>query len=65
MFENQQITIACKKCGRQHKKTIGWIRTHNGSKISCSCGTDLLIDSGQFDRQIKDLEKQLKNLFKK
>lgn len=65
MFENQEISIPCKKCGRQHKKTIAWIRSHSGAKIKCQCGTDLVIDASQLDRQIKELEKQLKNLFNK
>ena len=65
MFENQDIEIPCKKCGRKHKKTIGWIKSHNGGKIHCSCGTDLVIESRQFTREIDDMEKRLKNLFKK
>jgi hypothetical protein len=65
MFENQEIEIPCKNCNRKHKKTIGWIRSHNGGSISCGCGKTLVIESRQFDQQIKDMEKQLNNLFKK
>ena len=61
-FDNETIEIPCDNCKRKNKKTIGWIKRNN--KFKCSCGTEIVVDSSQFRKEISNVEKSLKNLFK-
>src|SRR5574343_305616 len=66
-FYHSQISIPCKSCGRETKKTIGWIKDH--TEFTCACGTVIRLDTSQFkaditkvDRALSDFERSLKKL---
>lgn len=64
-FDAAAVSIPCGNCGRNHKKTIRWLRTH--TEIDCEYGTKTRLESGQFkagmakaERALNDLKKALK-----
>ena len=59
-FDSQTIEIPCPDCGKEHPKTIGWIKTH--SDLTCSCGVKIELDKGEFVRQIARIEKSLDSI---
>lgn len=59
-LDSETIEIPCEGCGKEHSKTIGWIKTH--SEISCSCGATIKIDKSEFVRGISGVERALDGL---
>ena len=57
MFDSQTIDIPCENCNRNTPKSIRWLKSNK--KFTCSCGTIINLDSSDFIRQIKDIEKSI------
>ncbi len=59
------IPIPCGHCGRKHRKSIGWLRTH--TKIRCVCGTLINVKADQLKSEMKKVDRafdQLKQTLK-
>jgi len=61
-LDSTDIEIPCENCGRKTKKRIGWIKTNR--EFTCGCGTKITLDADKFNRQIAELEKSVKRIFK-
>jgi len=62
IFDTQSIDIPC-KCGKKHKRTIGWIKTN--SHIKCDCGTDITLDKSEFVRKLNEVDRALDSIPRK
>jgi len=54
LFDDQELTIKCQRCGHMEKKTIGWIRNNN--QFRCICGAILTLKTDEFNRQLAETE---------
>ena len=69
-FDNQDIEIPCPKCSRKAKHTIGWFKSRKTYECS-GCHESIEVDMASFNettrqlqRQMDDIERKMKNLFK-
>lgn len=62
LFDSQTISIPCPKCGKDHAKSVAWLKANK--HIACACGGHLDIDRSQFLTQIAKAEKQMRDLLK-
>ena len=60
IFDNEQIEIPCENCGRKTKKTIGWIKRNK--QLNCTCDTIISLETDQFKRELKKIEKSFSDL---
>jgi hypothetical protein len=59
-FDAHALEIPCPQCGQKHKKTVGWLKSHQD--IACGCGGTIAVDSRDLHRKLADVEKQLKDI---
>ncbi len=59
ILDKEKIEISC-GCGRKIKKTIRWIKQNK--QLNCVCGTTISLETGQFKREIKKIEKSFSDL---
>lgn len=59
-FDDEIVEIPCNKCKRKNKKTINWLKQNN--KLICKCGTEIVIESSQFKKEISKIEQSLEEL---
>jgi hypothetical protein len=61
-FDKEQIDIPCEGCGIKTKKTIGWIKSNK--QLNCTCGATINLETSQFTRELKKIEKSFLDLEK-
>ena len=60
MFDNQTLDVTCPRCGKQVKKTVAWIKSHN--EFTCSgCRNRVELDRDQFLDGLAMAEKTLRD----
>lgn len=62
MFDQQTIEIPCSNCGKNTKKTVGWLKTNKS--FVCHCGTTINLNASNLLRELKEAERSLNKLFK-
>ena len=65
-FEDQVLTLPCGQCGKEFKKTIRWLQSHN--EITCDCGGVLRVNSHQLlnvSRTRNDVIDRIRRQFRK
>lgn len=55
------VPIPC-RCGKKHQQTIGWIQKNK--MFTCACGTVIDLETDEFKKTIRKVEKELNNLTK-
>ncbi len=60
VLDKAEIEIACTKCGRKSKKSIGWLNSNRS--FPCTCGAKVTIDAGQFRRGVAKVEEAIRKL---
>jgi transcription elongation factor Elf1 len=70
LFDGASLPVPCPHCGKKHKKTVRWLRTHK--LLACSCGESFDIDAKQLLRAVEQanqsadqLRRKLRGAFKK
>jgi hypothetical protein len=68
--ERARLAVPCAACGKKHRKTLGWLRTHK--QLACSCGgiidieaEKLLRSLGQADKTLAEFRRKLQGRLKK
>jgi hypothetical protein len=61
IVSNYELPIACKKCGAQIPKTIGWIRLHRDMKCP-ACDAVIVLNTSRITGTIRSVERRLGDL---
>ena len=63
ILDGSPIDLPCPGCGHKNRKTVGWIKLH--SRMTCAgCGRDVILDSSDFRRGMRNVDTQLDKLSK-
>ena len=68
IFDKQELTIPCPHCGREIKKSIGWLKRHR--QFVCPCGVttfkadDLIRGVQQVDRRLDKFRRDIRRKFR-
>ena len=60
VLADRTIDIKCPACGRTTRKSIAWVK--NNTSFTCSCGTEIKLDSPEFKASVAKLEAEFKKL---
>ena len=58
VLADRTIDIKCPACGRTTRKSIAWVK--NNTSFTCSCGTEIRLDSTEFKATVVKLEAEFK-----
>ena len=61
-FDDREIAISCRKCGRDTRKSIAWVKANE--QFTCVCGTNFALDDDEFVRGLADIEASIGSMFK-
>ena len=57
IFDSEKLAITCKNCGRETKKTIAWLKTHD--QFTCKCGTLTRLDKSEFTGNLRKADEAI------